>query len=283
MMSVFITHRRMALKTSAFDLDLNEIPPDGTGLLGTAYGGGFIVSKRVDKDSNPYILIDSGSYGDSVLREASSDGVPDSSSSGTMNFVKSGAYGDGTQMLTSSVASGTDGLDNTERFLTIIQGLVDASTQAWTDYPALNYIRLMRDEVLQGYDDWYIASAASSSKGFGVYSCDGPPPTIGAITINESEWADMFWYQLGGWDTSLNRCATAGYYDDVDVSETLHKFFGTMPGGGNGDHRFSTFYFSSTETSATNVRSLWAHSGYFGSGSKSGTSYRIRPVRRHYL
>ncbi len=230
---------------------------------GKPFDGGFYVTTMRDKDGYEYHLIDLGAQGDSVLRGASSTGVPDSGGDGEMVWRS-----DNDDVLVADTHD-TDGKYNTDTSLNLIQAMVDAGTKVWTDFPIFNYIRLLRAE---GLVDCYIPAQASTTDFPIRDSCqDG----WGTVPVDGSETAAQFGRLLMGQDTDRDRQNITCY---SDVPQHLQKFFNAFAGEQQFD---SGSYWSSTESGVNSFR-LNFGAGILGSSSKTTSSLRIRAVRRHY-
>ncbi len=237
---------------------------------GMPYGGGFYVSTFLDKDGAEYHLIVSGADGDSVLREASSTGVPDSGGNGQMNWRS-----DNNDLVVPDSHS-TDGKYNTDTAMDWIQEQVDAEAKVWTEFPIFNFIRYLNDENMGGYDDWYIPAQASTTN-FPIY--DDCVDGWGGVGENESEIAALFGYLLGGQDTNRNWQDAECYDNTLDEPpEHLQKFFNDFAG----EQQFDPGrYWSSTESGAL-ARRLAFFDGAQLANAKSTSTGRVRAVRRVY-
>jgi hypothetical protein len=239
------------------------------GIIGRPFAGGFIVSAREDRNNNPFILIDGGAEGDSFQRAADATGIPDSGSDGQMNWNS-----DDTVVFDTYV----DDLEkNDGQYLTLeIMDYIRSQGLLWENWPVFNFIRQIRSENINSYNDWYIPGQ-NSSNNFGTRTSCEQTATPGSATEGESENADLFWYLLKGMDSGRNyndsRC-----YPDWLIPTNQEKFFQAD----SGVEAFDDYhYWSSTESGASAFGLNFGNGGQ-NTGTKSTNTYCVRAVRRVY-
>ena len=278
-----------------------EITDQDSEGIGEPVAGGYAVSEREDILGEKYGLVISGGDGDSWQREVDSDGIPVSDGgaggdgqmhwssnevelSGDLSSIDDshGGYDEGNVVpnrsdlesrwgddFESYFPSSTDGLFNTE----VILAYIESNGLDWTDWPAFNFIRHLRQEPLEGHDDWYIPAQATEDN----FEGDG---TLGDVTDpNESEMADIFWLLLQGYAVDLSE----GGDPEDDIPSDLYKFFYERPDDGTqGSEAFDAYDYWASSESGTDAYSLRMYDGGQNTLSKDSTSC-VRACRRVYL